>query len=112
MLDTQIRQKRAVFTLAELTSFRPLTVCVFSSHLPGKEQELCCLRPVSLHSAAFSSLALMMHFHEELLYSLLLRCIAAVMYSILSECGVFFRCNSCFLFCSKIYFLKIYSGQG
>lgn len=77
MLDTQIRQKRAVFTLVELTSFRPLTVCVcvcvFSSHLPGKEQELCCLRPVSLHSAAFSSLALMVHFHEELLYPLSLR---------------------------------------
>lgn len=29
MLDTQIRQRYAVFTLVELTLFRPLTVCVF-----------------------------------------------------------------------------------
>lgn len=72
MLDTQIRQRHAVFTLVELTLFRPQTVLCFSSHLPGREQALHCLRPVSMHSASFSSLALTIHFHEELLY--LLRC--------------------------------------
>lgn len=72
MLDTQIRQRHAVFTLVELTLFRPQTVLCFSSHLPGREQALHCFRPVSMHSASFSSLALTIHFHEELLY--LLRC--------------------------------------
>lgn len=64
MLDTQIRQEHTVFTLIDLIQFRPLTVCYFSD-LPGREQKLYYLSPVSL--------AFMICFYEELLYLIMLQ---------------------------------------